>query len=66
MAKLFYNLLIWLLLPYTLIHLLWRGRKQRSYLQYVAERFGFYTQSVTRPVIWLHAVSVGETRAAKP
>ena len=66
MAKLFYNLLIWLLLPYTLMHLLWRGRKQRSYLQYVAERFGFYTQSVTRPVIWLHAVSVGETRAAKP
>ena len=66
MAKLFYNLLIWLLLPYTLMHLLWRGRKQRSYLHYVAERFGFYTQSVTRPVIWLHAVSVGETRAAKP
>lgn len=65
-ARFFYNLLIWLLLPYTLIHLLWRGRKQRGYLQHVAERFGFYTQQVTRPVIWLHAVSVGETRAAQP
>ncbi|MFA5171400.1 MAG: lipid IV(A) 3-deoxy-D-manno-octulosonic acid transferase [Sulfuriferula sp.] len=65
-ARWLYNLLIWLLLPYTLIHLLWRGRKQRGYLQHVAERFGFYTQQVTRPVIWLHAVSVGETRAAKP
>lgn len=66
MAKLFYNLLIWLLLPYTLIHLLWRGRKQRGYLQHIAERFGCYSQPATRPVIWLHAVSVGETRAAKP
>ncbi len=65
-ARWLYNLLIWLLLPYTLIHLLWRGRRQRGYLQHVAERFGFYTQHVTCPVIWLHAVSVGETRAAKP
>jgi 3-deoxy-D-manno-octulosonic-acid transferase len=65
-ARFLYNLLIWLLLPYTLIHLLWRGRKQRGYLQHVAERFGFYTQQVTRPVLWLHAVSVGETRAAQP
>jgi 3-deoxy-D-manno-octulosonic-acid transferase len=65
-ARFFYNLLIWLLLPYTLIHLLWRGRKQRGYLQHVAERFGFYGQQVTRPVIWLHAVSVGETSAAQP
>ncbi|MEQ1667506.1 MAG: lipid IV(A) 3-deoxy-D-manno-octulosonic acid transferase [Sulfuriferula sp.] len=66
MARFLYNLLIWLLLPYTLIHLLWRGRKQRGYLQHIGERFGFYSQPVTRPIIWLHAVSVGETRAAKP
>ncbi len=66
MAKFLYNLLIWLLLPYTLVHLLWRGRKQHGYLQHIGERFGFYNQPVTYPVIWLHAVSVGETRAARP
>ncbi|NOT18569.1 MAG: 3-deoxy-D-manno-octulosonic acid transferase [Sulfuriferula sp.] len=65
-ARLLYNLLIWLLLPYTLMHLLWRGRKQRGYLQHIGERFGFYQQTTAHPVIWLHAVSVGETRAAKP
>jgi len=30
------------------------------------ERFGFYRTAPARPVIWLHAVSLGETRAAEP
>ena len=63
----FYTLLLYLLLPYIVFHLLWRGRKQRDYLRHVGERFGFYQtalQGAPRPIIWLHAVSVGETRAA--
>ena len=39
---------------------------QPGYLVNVAERFGFYGQRASRPVIWIHAVSVGETRAAEP
>ena len=30
------------------------------------ERFGFYNMPVNRAIIWLHCVSVGETRAAEP
>lgn len=59
-----YTALLWLLLPYICFHLLWRGRKQPEYLQHIAERFGFYKPRSDRPIIWLHTVSVGETRAA--
>ncbi len=59
-----YTILLWLLLPYIFFHLLWRARKQPEYLQHVAERFGFYSASINKPIIWLHTVSVGETRAA--
>jgi 3-deoxy-D-manno-octulosonic-acid transferase len=63
--RLYYNVLLWLLLPYVFIHLLWRGRKQPEYRQRIPERFGLYTTPVSeRPVLWLHTVSVGETRAA--
>jgi 3-deoxy-D-manno-octulosonic-acid transferase len=58
-----YNLALWLLLPFIFLRLLWRSRRQPEYLQHVPERFGFYSLTVDAPVIWLHAVSVGETRA---
>jgi 3-deoxy-D-manno-octulosonic-acid transferase len=59
-----YTLGLWLLLPYVFFHLLWRARKQPEYLQHVGERFGRYSVKCDKPVIWLHTVSVGETRAA--
>jgi len=61
--RIFYTLLLWLLLPYVFFHLLWRARKQREYLQHIGERFGRYEVSRDKPLIWLHTVSVGETRA---
>ncbi|MBE0622751.1 MAG: lipid IV(A) 3-deoxy-D-manno-octulosonic acid transferase [Burkholderiales bacterium] len=64
--RLGYRLLLWLLLPWALVHLWWRGRRQPAYREHIAERFGWYQARPTRPVIWLHAVSVGETRAAEP
>lgn len=60
-----YTLALWLLLPYVFLRLLWRSRKQPEYLRHIAERFGFYSIRCDKPVIWLHAVSVGETRAAQ-
>lgn len=71
MARLLYTLLLWLLLPWVLLHLLWRARRQPEYLRYWNERFGFYaprspTDGEGSKTIWLHAVSVGETRAAQP
>jgi 3-deoxy-D-manno-octulosonic-acid transferase len=64
--RLAYTLLLYLLLPVVLARLAWRARRQRGYLEHVAERFGFYTEGAAGPFIWVHAVSVGETRAAEP
>lgn len=61
-----YSILLHLLIPFALLRLLWRGRRQPGYLEHVPERFGFYAATTTRPLIWLHTVSVGETRAAEP
>ncbi len=67
MARFFYNLTLLLLLPYVGLHLLLRSRRQPEYLRHVGERFGFYPSPQRgEGVIWLHAVSVGETRAAQP
>lgn len=66
MTRTVYTLLLYLLLPFTLLKLLWRARKQPEYLQHWRERYGFYRVARHNPVIWLHCVSVGETRAAAP
>jgi 3-deoxy-D-manno-octulosonic-acid transferase len=66
MTRNLYTCLLYLLLPLTPLKLLWRGRKQPKYLAHWRERYGFYHTPVQKPVIWLHCVSVGETRAAEP
>ena len=64
-ARSFYTFMLWLLLPYVFFRLVWRARKQSEYLRHIGERFGSYTVHSDRPIIWLHAVSVGETRATQ-
>lgn len=61
-----YSLLWWGLLPFALLRLWWRGRREPGYRANVSERLGHYATRPTAPLIWLHAVSVGETRAAEP
>jgi 3-deoxy-D-manno-octulosonic-acid transferase len=61
----FYTLALWLLLPYIFFRLIWRARKQPEYLRHIGERFGFYSIKSDKPIIWLHAVSLGETRATQ-
>jgi 3-deoxy-D-manno-octulosonic-acid transferase len=63
-----YTFAWWLALPMVFARLWWRGRKEPGYRQHLAERLGFYGHGYARhdKVIWLHAVSVGETRAAEP
>lgn len=59
--------LVWILaLPFVLLRLVWRARRQPDYLRHIPERFGVYRTRLNNPVIWLHAVSVGETRASAP
>ncbi|MDR2240958.1 MAG: lipid IV(A) 3-deoxy-D-manno-octulosonic acid transferase [Zoogloeaceae bacterium] len=70
MTRFLYNLALLALLPWVWLRLRLRGRKQPEYLQHTGERFGFYPsaqkEKETGDLIWLHAVSVGETRAAAP
>jgi 3-deoxy-D-manno-octulosonic-acid transferase len=61
-----YQLGWYLLTPLVLLRLYWRSRKEPGYIQHIAERFGFYSQKPKVRAIWIHAVSVGETRAAQP
>lgn len=62
----FYTLAWLLALPLAFLYLLWRSRHQPAYRRHWAERLGFLTLPDSGPVIWIHAVSVGETRAAEP
>jgi 3-deoxy-D-manno-octulosonic-acid transferase len=50
--------------PFVIARLAWRARKQPGYLAHLGERFGRYREAPAAPRIWIHAVSVGETRAA--
>src|SRR5690349_2960927 len=67
LMRFLYSAAWWLALPLGLGRLWWRGRKEPGYRQHLAERLGFYEKPGTpSPLIWVHAVSVGETRAAEP
>ena len=62
-----YSALFYLLLPLVVLRMLWRSRQAPAYRQRLAERFGVFDREPDqRPVIWVHAVSVGETLAAAP
>jgi 3-deoxy-D-manno-octulosonic-acid transferase len=67
LSRALYSLIWWLALPLVLARLWWRGRREAGYRRHVAERCGFFARRVRiAPLLWLHAVSVGETRAAEP
>lgn len=60
-----YSALLYLLIPLAVVRLAWRGLRNRGYWRGFGERFGFAPRQ-SGPVIWIHAVSVGEVRAAAP
>ena len=62
-----YSALWWLALPLVLARLWWRGWREPGYRAHWGERLGFYgDRGAGWHTIWIHAVSVGETRAAEP
>jgi 3-deoxy-D-manno-octulosonic-acid transferase len=61
-----YALLLRLATPLYFARLWWRGRDEPPYRQWWAERLGFSRQPAPAGRVWLHAVSLGETRAAAP
>ena len=66
MTRLLYALAWIVATPLVLARLAWRARRQPGYLHRLGERFGRYRPRLPGPYIWIHAVSVGETRAAVP
>jgi len=61
-----YTLALRLALPFILLRLWWRGRREPGYREAVTERFGIYPGDKPGELVWVHAVSVGEARAAAP
>jgi 3-deoxy-D-manno-octulosonic-acid transferase len=61
-----YTVALRLALPLILLRLWWRGRREPGYREHVQERFGMYAGKRPQKALWLHAVSVGEARAAAP
>jgi 3-deoxy-D-manno-octulosonic-acid transferase len=56
---------MWALQPLLRRKLQRRGREEVGYLHAIEERFGHYTQAANEGgYVWVHAVSLGETRAA--
>ena len=66
-ARALYTALVFAALPFLPLKLWWRGRREPGYRRAIGERFGRHAASVVpAPLFWVHAVSVGETRAALP
>ena len=61
-----YSTALYLLVPVTVYHLIWRGFRLPEYFQRWSERYAAYRAPPLRQMVWLHAVSVGEVNAAAP
>jgi 3-deoxy-D-manno-octulosonic-acid transferase len=61
-----YSLLLRLAMPAYFARLAWRARREPDYGRWWNERLGFSDVPAHPGRLWLHAVSLGETRAAAP
>ena len=61
-----YSLLMWLAQPLLRRKMVRRARREPGYGMAIDERFGRYRQPAEQQaeLVWVHAVSLGETRTA--
>jgi len=64
LARFGYSTLLRALTPLYLLRLWWRGRREPLYRHALAQRLGLGYRTAAPGALWLHAVSLGETRAA--
>lgn len=65
MTRFLYSCLMWALVPLLWLKLQLRARREPVYGQAIAERFGYYSETAQTGALWIHAVSLGETRAIR-
>lgn len=65
---LIYRLAWYCLLPFVVIYLLNKSKKEPRYRKDIAERFGLFLSKTPVPVpsIWIHTASMGELKAITP
>ncbi|MFI4962809.1 MAG: lipid IV(A) 3-deoxy-D-manno-octulosonic acid transferase [Legionellales bacterium] len=64
--RFFYSLILYLLTPFLIVRLWWKGKQLPAYRGRILERF-YLGSKETKPVdVWVHAVSLGEVIAAIP
>ena len=64
--RILYDVFTYLISPLLLLHLIVRAFGDKSYIHRVSELFGIYNEDIEEDVIWVHAVSFGEVKAASP
>lgn len=65
--RVLYSAIFILAIPFILLRLIWRGSRASAYFKRWDERFGLKAAPISdKPLIWVHAVSVGEVEAARP
>ncbi len=61
-----YSAVLYVLVPVTVYHLIWRGFRQEAYFERWSERYARYAAPARETPVWVHAVSVGEVNAVAP
>ncbi|HLL09673.1 MAG TPA: 3-deoxy-D-manno-octulosonic acid transferase, partial [Rubrivivax sp.] len=64
LARMVYSTMLRLMTPLLLARYWWRGRKEPGYRLHMRERLGYAEGHPETGRLWIHAVSLGETRAA--
>jgi 3-deoxy-D-manno-octulosonic-acid transferase len=64
LARAIYSAVLWLAQPWLRAKLARRAKVEPEYREKVDERFGHYSGPAEPGAVWVHAVSLGETRAA--
>ncbi|MDA0977344.1 MAG: 3-deoxy-D-manno-octulosonic acid transferase [Proteobacteria bacterium] len=66
MRLILYTCVFYLAMPFVLLRLLKRSIREPGYRQDILHRFGFFRSANAGELIWIHAVSAGETVAVAP
>ena len=59
-----YNLILYLISPYLISRVLIEAIRRKSGISFIRQRLGLFSKKLFNKPIWIHASSVGETKAA--